>query len=104
MRAREALETFEPERLASRILGMGDVLSLIEKAQETFDQRQAEEAGARLLKGEFGLDDFADQLAQVRKMGPLAQVLEMIPGGWHAVWMERPPRNRWCGRKPSCRR
>ena len=78
--AREALETFEPERLASRILGMGDVLSLIEKAQETFDQRQAEEAGARLLKGEFGLDDFADQLAQVRKMGPLAQVLEMIPG------------------------
>jgi signal recognition particle subunit SRP54 len=79
--AREALETFEPERLASRILGMGDVLSLIEKAQESFDQRQAEEAGARLLKGEFGLDDFADQLAQVRKMGPLAKVLEMLPGG-----------------------
>jgi len=79
--AREALETFEPERLASRILGMGDVLSLIEKAQETIDQGQAQEAGARLLKGEFSLEDFAGQLAQVRKMGPLAKVLEMIPGG-----------------------
>jgi signal recognition particle subunit SRP54 len=78
---REALETFEPDRLASRILGMGDVLSLIEKAQEAFDQRQAEQAGARLLKGEFSLEDFADQLAQVRKLGPLGKVLEMVPGG-----------------------
>jgi len=78
---REALESFEPDRLASRILGMGDVLSLIEKAQEAFDQRGAEQAGARLLKGEFSLEDFADQMAQVRKMGPLAKVLEMMPGG-----------------------
>jgi len=78
---REALESFEPDRLASRILGMGDVLGLIERAQEAFDQRQAEQAGARLLKGEFSLEDFADQLAQVRKMGPLAKVLEMMPGG-----------------------
>jgi len=78
---REALDAFEPDRLASRILGMGDVLSLIEKATEAFDQREAERAGARLLKGEFSLEDFADQLAQVRKLGPLASVLEMMPGG-----------------------
>ena len=106
--AREALESFEPDRLASRILGMGDVLSLIEKAEEAFDQGQTERAGERLLKGEFSLDDFADQLAQVRKMGPLAKVLEMMPGGLatvaHAVWMDRPPRSRWCTRRPCCPR
>jgi signal recognition particle subunit SRP54 len=78
---REALESFEPERLASRILGMGDVLSLIEKAQEAFDQREAEQAGARQFKGDFSLEDFADQLAHVRRLGPLAKVLEMVPGG-----------------------
>jgi signal recognition particle subunit SRP54 len=79
--ARDALEVFEPERLATRILGMGDVVGLIEKAQETFDQREAQAAAARLMKGEFSLDDFAEQLAQVRKMGPVAKVLELMPGG-----------------------
>jgi signal recognition particle subunit SRP54 len=79
--ARDALERFEPERLATRILGMGDVVGLIEKAQEAFDQREARAAAARLMRGEFSLEDFGEQLAQVRKMGPVAKVLEMMPGG-----------------------
>jgi signal recognition particle subunit SRP54 len=79
--AREALEPFEPDRLATRILGMGDVVGLIEKAQDVFDQREAQAAAARLMKGDFSLEDFGEQLAQVRKMGPVAQVLELMPGG-----------------------
>lgn len=78
--ARDALEPFEPERLATRILGMGDVVGLIEKAQEAFDQGEAQAAAERLLKGDFSLEDFGEQLAQVRKMGPVAQILEMMPG------------------------
>jgi signal recognition particle subunit SRP54 len=76
----EDLEAFEPERLASRILGMGDVLSLIEKAQTTFDQEKAERQSRRLLQGEFSLEDFAEQLVQVRRMGPISKILEMLPG------------------------
>jgi signal recognition particle subunit SRP54 len=76
----DALEPFYPDRLASRILGMGDVLSLIEKAQATFDQKQAEELQEKLAKSTFDLEDFRDQLRQVKKMGPLSQVMEMIPG------------------------
>ncbi len=79
--ARDALEPFEPERLATRILGMGDVVRLIEKAQEAFDQGEAQAAAERLMKGDFSLEDFGEQLAQVRKMGPVAQILEMMPGG-----------------------
>jgi len=79
--ARDALEPFEPERLATRILGMGDVVGLLEKAQEAFDQGEAQAAAERLLKGDFSLEDFGEQLAQVRKMGPVAQILEMMPGG-----------------------
>ena len=77
----DALEAFDPGRLASRILGMGDVLGLIEKAEAAFDQQQAQKDAERLLAGEFSLEDFANQLKQVRKMGPIAQVLEMLPGG-----------------------
>jgi signal recognition particle subunit SRP54 len=76
----DALEPFYPDRLASRILGMGDVLSLIEKAQATFDQKQAEALQEKLAKATFDLEDFRDQLRQVKKMGPLSQVMEMIPG------------------------
>lgn len=76
----EALETFHPERMASRILGMGDVLSLIEKAQKTFDERQALELQDKLVKDEFTLEDFRDQLRQVKKMGSLEQILGMLPG------------------------
>jgi signal recognition particle subunit SRP54 len=74
------IEVFHPDRLAGRILGMGDVMTLIEKAQTEMDQRQAEEASRRLLSGQFNLDDFLKQMQQVRKMGPLGQLLEMIPG------------------------
>lgn len=75
-----ALEVFHPDRMASRILGMGDVLTLIEKAQVEMDQDEAERAGKKLLSGKFDLDDFLKQMQQIRKMGPLGQLLEMIPG------------------------
>jgi signal recognition particle subunit SRP54 len=76
----DALEIFHPDRLASRILGMGDVLTLIEKAQSEFDQKEAEEAGKKLMSGKFDLEDFLSQMQQMKKMGPLGQLLEMIPG------------------------
>ncbi|UCG23656.1 MAG: signal recognition particle protein [Chloroflexota bacterium] len=75
-----ALETFHPDRMASRILGMGDVLTLIEKAQTELDQEEAEKASQRLLSGQFNLEDFLEQMQQVRRMGPLGQLMEMIPG------------------------
>jgi len=75
-----ALEAFHPERLASRILGMGDVLSLIERAETAFDAEQAAEMEKKLRKGDFDMEDFLDQLRQVRKMGPLNELLGMIPG------------------------
>jgi signal recognition particle subunit SRP54 len=76
----DALEAFEPGRLSGRILGMGDLLSLIEKAEATFDKEKAQKAAERLASGTFTLDDFATQLREVRKMGPIGQVLGMIPG------------------------
>jgi signal recognition particle subunit SRP54 len=75
-----ALEAFHPERLASRILGMGDVLSLIERAETAFDAAQAAEMEKKLRKGDFDMEDFLNQLRQVRKMGPLNELLGMIPG------------------------
>ena len=76
----EDLEPFHPERMASRILGMGDVLSLIEKAQETFDENQARELEKKMRKNEFNLDDFMKQMQQIKKMGPLKNILGMLPG------------------------
>jgi signal recognition particle subunit SRP54 len=73
-------EQFHPDRMADRILGMGDVLTLIEKAQATLDQQQAEETLSRLQQGQFTLDDFLDQMQQVKKMGPLSGIVGMIPG------------------------
>lgn len=75
-----AIEVFHPDRMASRILGMGDVLTLIEKAQTELDQEEAERASKKLLSGKFDLEDFLDQMQQVKKMGPLGQLMEMIPG------------------------
>ncbi len=75
-----ALEPFHPDRIAGRILGMGDMLTLIEKAQDTMDQQKALELREKLKKNEFTLEDFRDQLRQVRKMGSLEQILSMIPG------------------------
>jgi signal recognition particle subunit SRP54 len=77
----DALEPFHPERLASRILGMGDVLSLVEKAQEAVDRKTAEELVKKLREDTFTLDDFRAQLKQVRSMGPLDQILGMLPFG-----------------------
>jgi signal recognition particle subunit SRP54 len=75
------LEIFHPDRMASRILGMGDVVSLVERAQETLDQEAAEEAAGRLAKGRFTLDDFVTQMRQVRKLGPIESIVGMMPGG-----------------------
>jgi len=76
----DALEPFHPDRLAGRILGMGDVLTLVERAQEHVDQKQAEEQAKKFLEARFTLDDFLSQLKQVRKLGPLSQLLSMVPG------------------------
>ncbi len=75
-----ALEPFHPDRLASRILGMGDMLSLIEKAEQSMDQEEAQKAAEKLLEGSFDLEDFLSQLGQIKKMGPVSQLLEMMPG------------------------
>lgn len=76
----DALEPFHPERMASRILGMGDMLSLIEKAQENFDDSKAEELEKKIRKNEFTLEDFLEQMGQVKKMGGLGKILDMMPG------------------------
>ena len=76
----EMLEPFYPDRIASRILGMGDVLSLIEQAQESFDQKEAEKLHKAILQEKFTFDDLRDQLAKMRSMGPLENILNMIPG------------------------
>ncbi len=76
----DALETFYPERMASRILGMGDILSLVEKAQESFDEKKAREIEQKIRKQEFTLEDFLEQMQQMKSMGPLQDILGMIPG------------------------
>lgn len=76
----DALEVFHPDRMASRILGMGDVLTLIEKAEATFDEKKAMELEKKIRKDSFTLEDFRDQIGQVRKMGSLESILGMIPG------------------------
>ena len=76
----DALEPFFPDRLASRILGMGDILTLIEKAQENVDQESAQKAADKLLKATFNFEDFLEQLQAIKKMGPLSQLLGMVPG------------------------
>ncbi|HEX4805112.1 MAG TPA: signal recognition particle protein [Conexibacter sp.] len=82
----DQFERFHPDRMAQRILGMGDVLTLIEKAGQEFDERQARELERKIRKSEFGLDDFLDQLRQIRRLGPLQNLLGMIPGlGGHQL-------------------
>ncbi|CAN5446544.1 signal recognition particle protein [soil metagenome] len=76
----DALEVFHPDRLAGRILGMGDILTLVERAQETFDANQAQKMEEKLRKASFTLEDMLDQLQQVQKMGPIGQIMGMIPG------------------------
>jgi signal recognition particle subunit SRP54 len=76
----DAFEQFHPDRMAGRILGMGDMLTLIEQAEKVFEQDKAEEAAQRMLEGQFTLDDFLEQLQQLKKMGPLSNVMGMLPG------------------------
>jgi signal recognition particle subunit SRP54 len=76
----DALEPFHPDRLAGRILGMGDVMTLIERAQENVDEKQAEELARKLQRNAFTLEDFLAQMQQIKKMGPIGQLLEMMPG------------------------
>lgn len=86
---RDALQRFEPDRLASRILGMGDVATLVETAEREIDLKQAESQVERLQKGEFDLQDFAAQLEQVRALGPLGKILDMLPTGMASGMMGR---------------
>ncbi|MCX5826952.1 MAG: signal recognition particle protein, partial [Deltaproteobacteria bacterium] len=76
----DALEIFHPERMATRILGMGDILTLVEKAQATVDEQQARELEKKIRKNEFTLEDFRSQLTQIKKMGSIQDILSMIPG------------------------
>lgn len=77
----DGIEVYDPTRLSNRILGMGDIMGLIEKAEATFDQEAARKQAEKMMSGELTLEDFANQLRQVRKMGPIGQLLEMLPGG-----------------------
>jgi len=76
----DALEDFHPERVAGRILGMGDIVGLVEKASETIDQAEAERLAAKMMRGKFDLDDYASQLKQISKMGSISNILGMLPG------------------------
>jgi len=76
----DALEVFDPSRLSSRILGMGDMIGLIEKAEAAFDQEVAQKSAERMMKGQFTLEDWLDQMKQMKKMGPLGQIMDMLPG------------------------
>jgi signal recognition particle subunit SRP54 len=76
----DALETYDPARLSSRILGMGDMLGLIEKAEAAFDQEAAQKTAERMMRGQFTLEDWLEQMKQVKKMGSLSQVMDMLPG------------------------
>jgi signal recognition particle subunit SRP54 len=76
----DALETYDPARLSSRILGMGDVIGLIEKAEAMFDQQTAEKQAQKMMSGQFTLEDWLEQMKQMKKMGPLAQIMDMLPG------------------------
>jgi signal recognition particle subunit SRP54 len=79
--SRDALQRFEPGRLASRIMGMGDVMTIIEKAQDAVEIEQAEMQAERMLAGEFTLEDFAEQLKMMRSMGPIGKILDLLPAG-----------------------
>ena len=99
----DEFELFQPARMVGRILGMGDVLGLIEKAEENVDREKAEEMVRKIRRNEFTLEDYREQLAQVRKMGPLDQVLSMIPGSGARprTWTRRRARGRCAGPWPS---
>jgi signal recognition particle subunit SRP54 len=86
------LETFDSSRLASRILGMGDVIGLIEKAEDAFDMESAQEGAKRMLSGDFTLEDFSNQISQVLKMGPIGKIMGMLPGEFGKMSQSIDPR------------
>ena len=87
----EALESFQPERLASRILGMGDMLGLIEKAEAAFDEKQVQKQAERLAQGEFSLEDLLEMMHSSKKLGPLGQMADMLPGDMGRAARNVPP-------------
>ena len=87
----DALESYDPARLSSRILGMGDMIGLIEKAEAAFDAEDAEMQASKLMSGEFTMEDWMDQMRQVRKMGPLGQIMDMLPGQMGQAACDIPP-------------
>ena len=87
----DALETYDPGRLASRILGMGDMIGLIEKAEAAFDAEDAEKQAKKMMSGDFTMEDWMEQMQQVRKMGPLGQIMDMLPGRMGAAARSVPP-------------
>jgi signal recognition particle subunit SRP54 len=89
----EALEIYDPGRLSGRILGMGDVIGLIEKAESAFEEETAREQAEKLIAGEFTLQDFADQLKKLRKMGPIGQLFDMMPGGMGQITRQISPQD-----------
>lgn len=89
----DAFEVYDPSRLSSRILGMGDMIGLIERAEAAYDAKTAQEQAEKMMSGEFTLEDFSDQLRQLRKMGPLGQILEMLPGGMGQVARQVDPKD-----------
>ncbi len=97
----DALEAFDPARLTSRILGMGDMIGLIEKAEAAFDQQSAQESAEKMLKGQFTLEDWLDQMSQMKKMGPLSQIMDMLPGQMGQAARQADPKDIEKGMKQS---
>ena len=89
----DALETYDPARLSSRILGMGDMIGLIEKAEAAFDQQTAQKSAERMMKGQFTLEDFLEQMKQMKKMGPLSQMMDMLPGQFGQAARQADPKD-----------
>lgn len=87
----EALEAYDPRRLASRILGMGDVIGLIEKAEQAFDLDESKQQAEKMMSGKFTLEDFASQMKQIRKLGPISQIFDMLPGNLGKAAQQVPP-------------
>ena len=97
----DALETYDPARLASRILGMGDMIGLIEKAESAFEAEAAQVQAERLMKGQFTLEDWLEQMRQVKKMGSMSQIMDMLPGQLGAAARQTDPRDIERGMKQS---
>jgi signal recognition particle subunit SRP54 len=97
----DALETYDPARLASRILGMGDVIGLIERAETALDAQSAEVQAERLIRGQFTLEDWLDQMMQVKKMGPISQIMDLLPGQLGQAARQADPREMEKGFKLS---